>query len=233
MADQTSANRGIFEQFIEAISSVIPLLDNIKVSIAESTGRIPKASRQLHSVTEATESATVEILNVLDSMSQKVSKVEAGVVDVKRNQERQTEIAQKLSEMIAATGNEALLAGWEHFRQSADQSVPIAAIERFLGEIKDDSMNIAMALQVQDITSQQIAGARHMIESVRLELIRILEHFNGDWTKNPGPLPPANGKAEPPQHFDTDAQFSRSNVRQERADAIVNQWNGKDHAPDL
>ena len=233
MADETTANRGIFEEFIEAISGVIPLLDNIKISIAESTGRIPKASRQLHSVTEATESATVEILNVLDAMSQKITKVEAGVAEVKQSQHHQNEAARKLNEMIAETGIESLRTGWENFRKSTDQTESIAAIERFLGQIKQDSMNIAMALQVQDITSQQIAGATHMIESVRLELARILEHFNGDCTKNPGPLPPAGTKTEAPQHFDTDAQFSRSNARQETADAIVKQWNGRDHAAEL
>lgn len=233
MPDQKEGIKGIFEQFVEAISGVIPLLDNIKNTITESSGRIPKASRQLHSVSEATESATVEILNVLDSMSQKIGKVEAGVTAVKKNQEHQAEAARKVTELVASAGNPSLVRAWEIFQKSVIQAEAIAVIERFLTEIKEDSMNIAMALQVQDITSQQIAGATHMIESVRLELIRILDHFDGDWTnqsppqRSPAPDPPS------PQPFDTDAQFTNATVRQERADAIVKQWNGTDHAADL
>ena len=42
-------------------------------------------------------------------------------------------------------------------------------------------MNIAMALQVQDIASQQIASVAHTIESVEAQLVRALNRFeNGN-----------------------------------------------------
>ena len=53
-------------------AATIDLLDRIKGAIEESSNKIPKAAVQLSTVTQATEMATVEILNVLDTMSHKI-----------------------------------------------------------------------------------------------------------------------------------------------------------------
>ena len=166
---------GILGRFVLAVSGLIPSLESIKVKIEESSGKIPKASNQLTSVTAATESATMEILTVLDSMSQNVDEAEVGV---KTLRSLLPNAAPSVAEVMEA-------------------------ISQSLATTKEKSMNIAMALQVQDITSQQIAGVSHMIESVRQELTHILNEFDGTSSQSPVI------RLAQPKHFDNDAEFER------------------------
>jgi chemotaxis regulatin CheY-phosphate phosphatase CheZ len=197
--EQTTADaqEGFLAKLVEALTGLLPLLDNIKISIAESSGKIPKASSQLNSVTQATESATVEILNALDGMSQNLDKAESGIT--------------RLRGLLLNTG------------KSIDRETDsvLTEIAETLGKTKESSMGIAMALQVQDITSQQIAGVNHLIEDVRLELMNILGHLGTEGTGEH-----RAGKPRP-VHFDTDAKYSGAGERQEEADMIIQQWTSK------
>jgi chemotaxis regulatin CheY-phosphate phosphatase CheZ len=176
---------------VEVLFGIIPVLDQIKQSIERSTGAIPRVSSQLNNVTQATEMATVEILNVLDRMTGRIESAE-GALGALRN-------------------------------GSAKMDESLDAIGKALGDTRQDSMNIAMALQVQDITSQQIAGVSEMIENVRRQLLEAL-----------GPLAPGETKevAHEPSHvkaFDRDATFTQSGERQENADEIVKQFKQVNH----
>lgn len=197
-APRREYDNGLFVRFVEAVSSLVPALDNIKQSIEDSSGRIPKVSSQLSSVTEATESATVQILNVLDGLTQSVAQAEEGVNRLKSR----IEGANMLSGEVG-----------DEFQK----------IESAFTQTKESAMSIAMALQVQDITSQQIAGVKHMIESVRIELMKILEHFGSGKLDAAHLVEPSTG------HFDTNAQYAGSGERQEQADIIIKQWNSNSH----
>jgi len=181
---------------VEILIGLVPLLDRIKTSIEESTGTIPKASTQLSSVTQATEMATVEILNTLDRMTERIGSAEGGLVSMK-------------NDLGAA---------------AAPVQGKLQEIEKTLAETRQDAMNIAMALQVQDITSQQIAGVTHMIETVRQQLLSVLGQMDKDLEHAPSPGPEA-----PSGHFDSNAQFNRSTERQDDADAIIQQWQKVNH----
>ncbi|HTP12467.1 MAG TPA: hypothetical protein VMM37_02520, partial [Bacteroidota bacterium] len=74
----------VIQDFIEHVRGILPLLEGVKNSIAESSSRIPKASMQLSKVTEATESATVEILNVLESMTARISESQNDLEELTR-----------------------------------------------------------------------------------------------------------------------------------------------------
>ncbi len=143
----THQEAGAVESVVHALHKVIALLDRIKNAIEESSNKIPKASVHLNNVTQATEIATVEILNVLDSMSQKIEKAGCDVSAVG-------------GQVSSDKGREL-----------------IASIRNKLAEANADAMNITMALQVQDITAQKIAAANDLIESVREELMRELSYF--------------------------------------------------------
>ena len=198
VGSSSAPEEGLLGQFMGAIAGLLPALDNIKASIEESSGKIPKASTQLQNVTQATETATVEILNVLDGMSQRVEKAEVGL--------------QKVRSSIVDLPN-----------LNPEVIAEMDAIRTALNETRDSSMSIAMALQVQDITSQQIASVTHMIESVRVELIRLLNHFGA--VKNVE----AHVILSAPKHFDTDAKYTPSGERQEQADIIIQQWTSNGH----
>ncbi len=186
---------GLLSKFVYAVSGMLPALETIKTTIEDSSKKIPKVSTQLSNVTQATESATVEILNVLDTISQNVDAAEAGL--------------KTLGSLLP--------------NPATPVSEVMTSISRSLAATKEKSMSIAMALQVQDITSQQIAGVSHMIESVRTELIRILDQFGG------GPTAPSNVPVAQPMHFDTEAEYSASTQRQDQADIIIKQWTSEHH----
>jgi hypothetical protein len=224
--------RDTLDNFLKVVSGVIPLLDSVKESLEESTGSIPKASRQLDNVTKATETATVEILDLLEQMSARVtslgkeiSAVRAAAVEA---EPRLAAIDVLIAPMESASPD--LYGKWKEFRTAgAGMKLP-AGLEALCDAIGNDVMNIGMALQVQDITTQQIAGVSHMIESIRLSLADVLQNFNEG--EKP-PVPAARRKPEPVDangHFNGDAEYSRSPDRQEDADEIVERWKRGNHA---
>jgi hypothetical protein len=83
-----------------------------------------------------------------------------------------------------------------------------------------------MTLQVQDITSQQIAGVSHLIESVRQQLLNALGLLDQKGPEHP-PWPGA--KPADHTHFDANAVYTSSTERQDSADAIVKHWNKADN----
>ena len=48
-----------------------------------------------------------------------------------------------------------------------------------INKIKDDANNITLSLQVQDITSQQLAAVNHLIESVQAKLGKLVVNLEG------------------------------------------------------
>lgn len=185
---------GVVGKFVNAIATMIPALESIKATIEESSNAFPRVSHQLNSVTRATESATVQILDGLDSITQDVDAVQARL--------------KTLGSLLP------------------DPPAPVAdvlqSIARTLTTTKEKSMNIAMALQVQDITSQQIAGASHMLETVRLELVRLLGNFEDSAGLQ-------GSSRSVPGHFDTKAEYTNAADRQAQADLIINQWTSEHH----
>jgi chemotaxis regulatin CheY-phosphate phosphatase CheZ len=179
---------------LDMLFGVIPLLDRIKVSIEESSGAIPKASTQLSSVSQATETATVEILNTLDRMAGRIEAAETGLC--------------------------ALHAALDPGSPLQEQ---VGIIEKVLAETRQDSVAIAMALQVQDITSQQIAGVTQMIEAVRTQLLDVAGQLDREHKRQETPPPPPAG------HFDSNAQYTLTGERQHEADEIIQQWQKVKH----
>jgi chemotaxis regulatin CheY-phosphate phosphatase CheZ len=195
-ADTTmsTSHTGAVESVVIALHKVIDLLDRIKGAIEESSNKIPKAAVQLSTVTQATEMATVEILNVLDTMSHKIETVEAAVARMS----------------YGSVNGQADLA---------------KSVQDALAEVRQDTMNITMALQVQDITAQKIAAANHLIESVRLELMHELSYFEGSELRD-RLIPPVVTVPTAPAGvaFDKNASYLKSTETQERIDNVVRQW---------
>jgi chemotaxis regulatin CheY-phosphate phosphatase CheZ len=130
-----------------------------------------------------------------------------------------------LNTLAALRANDAelakLVALWKQREGEPKILSHIEAIRQCLSGARDTSMQITIALQVQDITSQQIAGVLHLIEEVRLRLARTLyqverqvEHIHN------------SGSTEKPikGSFDMNASYSISSDRQSSADEIIQQW---------
>ncbi len=222
--------RESLDKFLKVVSGVIPLLDAVKESLEESTGSIPKASRQLDNVTKATESATVEILDLLERMSARVDRLGTAIAGVRAaSGEGETRLA--AMDALVATLEQShpeVHACWNDFRKTPGFLSLPAGIDVEFDALRTDTMNIGMALQVQDITTQQIAGVSHMIESIRMKLTEVLQSFNDGEMASPPELA-MSGPPDPNGRFNGDAEYSRAPERQENADEIVESWKRGNH----
>jgi len=140
------------EEIFIFVGEIKPLLDEINHSIEENIRKMPKASHQISKVTEATENATTEIMDTLDGMTYKTNIMSSNL--------------QKIRQM--AVGGP--LPG-------SDLNVILDNCDSVLNSVQDDSNTIMMALQVQDITSQQLAAVNNLLQTIQGKLARILNHF--------------------------------------------------------
>ena len=191
---------GTTESVITALQKVIILLDRIKNAIEESSQKIPNASVQLNTVTQATELATVEILDVLDLMGTKIHILENGM---------------KEFDKIGISEKQVLL---------------LTGIKQTLSELKENTSNITVALQVQDITAQKIGAANHLIESVRKELLNELNYFETARQKTDDVRRKAKAEIEGPRAFDVNASYMKTLEHQSQIDKVVTAWQEKDQS---
>jgi chemotaxis regulatin CheY-phosphate phosphatase CheZ len=222
--------RDLLKEFARVVQDVIPLLDQMKSSIHESTQHIPTASKQLNSVTQATESATVEILNVLDSMTQRVTATETFLTELARRSATARALEIDITRMLERTATvhpaeiNPLRTLWAEYVGHATNDEELGKVRQLLAEVQNASVSIAMALQVQDITSQQISGVIHLIESVRTQLCNVMSNLN---RRGGGqPLVPVEELpvGDPAHAFNADAKYVHDPDRQEMADNIINEW---------
>lgn len=141
------------EEIFIFVNDIRPLLDEINLSIEENLKKMPTASKQLSKVTEATEMATTEIMDIVDGLVYKANLLQSNNI--------------KLQELYAVKSSDQNA----EFQQVFDNS------NNIIQSISDDSTNIMMSLQVQDITSQQIAAVNHLLETIQAKLSKILVKF--------------------------------------------------------
>jgi chemotaxis regulatin CheY-phosphate phosphatase CheZ len=192
--DKVLEDSGTTESVITALQKVITLLDRIKNAIEDSSSKIPNASVQLSTVTQATELATVEILDVLDQMGTKIHMVENGLKEFDES---------KISER---------------------QLLMLTGMRQTLSELKENTSNITVALQVQDITAQKIGAANHLIESVRRELLNELNYFETAKKKTDEARRHVVEDMADPKSFDVNASYMKTPEHQSKIDEVVLAW---------
>jgi chemotaxis regulatin CheY-phosphate phosphatase CheZ len=195
--EQNENIEGTTESVITALQKVITLLDRIKNAIEESSSKIPNASVQLNTVTQATELATVEILDVLDVMGTKIHILENGM-----NEFDQAGLSEK--QILMMTG-----------------------IKQTLAELQESTSNITVALQVQDITAQKIGAANHLIESVRKELLNELNYFETARQKTDDARRKVEVEIDGPKAFDVNASYMKTPEHQSKIDQVITAWQEK------
>lgn len=148
------------EEIFRFIEEISPLLDVINTSIEDNLSKMPKASIQLSKVSEATELATTEIMDTLDVL---VSK--------------SLTISKNLKSLNTFIDSTPTTEGAEVSPEQAKNY--IAESETLLNDIREDTNTIIMALQIQDITSQQLAAVNNLLETVQKRLSDMLGQFRG------------------------------------------------------
>jgi len=212
----------IIQNLMDFMKDTVPLLEDINSSLVESTSKIPKASDQINNISSATELATTEILDIVDSISIDMEKIEKSVKEVKLKEEAKLVIWEKIKSSIPADSST-----FELIKQfeELDSFLPLVPdMMDVFQKVKNDVYNITLSLQVQDITSQQLAAVNHLIESVRKSLASLMSHLDDSEIKSFD-----NFYSDLPKvgTFDPAAEYTKSSDKQDFADLIINDMNSK------
>ncbi len=224
------------EELFHFLEEIEPLLDEINTSIRESTDKVPAAKSKLETVTEATEVATTEILDLVDSVAFELKMMQKALTRKTEGLDAVREADERLLKLLnSELGDEHadLIEEVEriHRRKQPllDEAIDHADDEReAVDDVREKMTQITMSLQVQDITSQQIAAANHIIESLRDRMTRLVEHprmqlRNTDTPDKPDELDePSRSDADASDGtFDEHAQYDPSGDHQSVADELI------------
>ncbi len=212
----------IIQSLIDFMKETVPLLEDINTSIADTTNKIPRAKDQINNVSSQTELATTEILDVVDSISLDVEKVDKYFHEIKAKEDEKKKLWEELKKLIPSSQ-----AADEQIRQFESLDVfssTLPAVEEVFENIRNDVYKITLSLQVQDITSQQLAAVNHLIESVRMKLSSLIVHLDETDLNAIESV-----KLEMPENatFDPDAVYTKSTERQDAANELINSMNAK------
>jgi chromosome segregation ATPase len=214
----------VIQSLVDFMQDTVPLLENINHSIADSTSKIPKASNQISNVTNATELATTEILDLVDVISNTVVSIENTVKSIREKSKAQKEIINEIAKIASSDERIAALVASYHEQEEDDSSYD-EMIEKF-AKITMDAYNITLSLQVQDITSQQLAAVNHLIESVQDRLASLISDFDENEVKNlsdriSGAAQDSGIIAPDGATFDPNAAYDKDPTRQGFVDNVV------------
>ena len=211
----------IIQNLTEFMQEIVPLLEQINYSIADSANQMPKASNQINDVTTATELATTEILDLVDEITNGVSEIETSLTNLLEKQKERSELFNKLRDLVA--DNSAATNIVNQLEESNSVSEIISGIKEKSSKVSEDSYKITLSLQVQDITSQQLAAVNHLIESVNGRLQTLVEQINQSDLKSEF----ESLAIEVPESatYDPNAKYNHETDKQENADQIFDNSN--------
>ncbi len=163
----------VLDDIAAFVNEISPAIEDLKAVVDMAMTNIPKASDQLGRVTQATEQASTNILNVLDRMvatlDDVISAVAMGMVSSDLGA-AQKKLATVIKSLLEKMGNDddiiKLSEHWEAYLKTMRMSSHANNLEKLLKALQADCTEIMMALQVQDITQQHIGTAMGAIETV-------------------------------------------------------------------
>jgi chemotaxis regulatin CheY-phosphate phosphatase CheZ len=210
------------EDVIVFVKDIIPVVEELKSSVEMSSDKLPKASKQLDKVTMATELASTEILNLVEGIFRRIEIIRK---DILAREAQLATLREKASQLDDSRGGESRGATvsivadrWGEFRQALEECAEPTSVREALDGIQSDCTSIMIALQVQDITAQQIAAVNKLMESVDAGLNKMLRNFREEQqaAQTPGFDHP---RLDIP--FDTSAEYTGAEKRQEMADQLI------------
>lgn len=209
------------QKLVDFIHEMAPLLVHINNSIEESNAKIPKATDHIVDVTSATELATTEILDLIDAISSNTFELTDILTDVLTKESEIKEIVSELKELVSDNPKA------KELLDKLSEKLTIVdakdSITEILGKVQMDASNIAVALQVQDITTQQLSAVNHLILSVQKRLSSLMFELSEDEISHVD----KSGDIEVPTdtNFDMNASFHNRQSSQDDIDKMINESN--------
>lgn len=207
----------IIQSLIDFMKDTVPMLENINTSISDSASKIPKAQNQIHDVTSATELATIEIMDIVDVISGDITKIEEVIKVLISKEERKRELFAKLKVILGDNADGLRLL--DELDKESATSESLNQIFSIIQKTKSDAYNITVALQVQDITTQQLAAVNHLITSVQQRLSNLVHELDDSdlevKEKQQFVIPDE-------ETFNAEAKYDKDGSRQQLADQLIN-----------
>ena len=178
------------EELFKFVGDTTPLLEEVNKAIQENLDKMPNAaSKQLAKVTEATETATTEIMDTVDRITNELFNIISELETLKSIDEQRLENSVSMLRAVAdgiSAGKDLspLLTDINNFISRAttatsDEHIDIiSGIISRLTDIANEANTIIMALQIQDITAQQLAAVNHLLKNIQTRLSKIILHLN-------------------------------------------------------
>ncbi len=214
------------DELFHIYQDIVPLLEKINKSIEESSSNLPHASNELSKVTQATEVATIEILNTIEEMNCIINESSQLITKVSEKKARRKKLLDevlKLCKSLKSSNKGKLAESAESLVKQiiADESEEdlVKKVTGNTEKLSEYASDITISLQVQDITAQQLAAVNQLVESVHNRLHDLLQSLDENNVAPPPEL--ISGKA---QSFDPDATYFDSKNRQKFADSVQNSY---------
>ncbi|NWF90399.1 MAG: protein phosphatase CheZ [Ignavibacteriaceae bacterium] len=202
----------VIQSLVDFMRDTVPLLENINRSIADSTSKIPKAANHINDVTNATELATTEILDLVDNMNADVDRINKMLEELEKSEEQK----EAMFKILNSTLNEEQKKSLNELRKVTTNKPALVKLNELISKIKSDANNITLSLQVQDITSQQLAAVNHLIQSVQGRLSSlVLDLDEADINEHKNEEEQVQSST-----FDPNARYHKLTSHQEEADEI-------------
>ncbi|HTX99604.1 MAG TPA: hypothetical protein VMG09_06260 [Bacteroidota bacterium] len=230
--DALPQSEQFFRDILEFVRDIVPVIAELQISIEQTSEKLPTASRQLDNVTAANESASTQILDIVERMIRQIEVIQEWFRAFSRETggavPAMNDLVGRIRKNHADDPDSARLSAlWEQCTRALGTEQMLAAHVATLEGVKADCTSIMIALQVQDITAQQIAAVNKMMQSVDHGLNALLLHIRGEECGGAG-----TGYAH--HHvdivFDPAATYDTSTGRQQAADEIVTGLNNGKHS---
>lgn len=207
----------IIQSIIEFMEEMTPLLDTINSSISQSTSQMQKGTDRISDVTNATEMATTEILDLVDEIIDTLLNIQNSVKEAEENKTETDLLFDEIkTELEGSNKGKELI---ERLMKVKESRLNYQFIVEALTKVNDSANQITLALQVQDITSQQLASVNHLIESVHKRLNSLVSEIDDSEYK----IEDIGLMKEPERKtFDSDASFTKG-AKQDDVDSIINE----------
>src|SRR5690606_28518268 len=114
------------------------------------------------------ELATTEILDIVDVISNDISIIENELKMGLQKRKEAENLYNQINSLIS--DNKEAVKLFKKYHEMQDNTPVNQKLIDSCDKIKNDAYNITLSLQVQDITSQQLAAVNHLIESVQERL---------------------------------------------------------------
>lgn len=206
----------IIQNLVDFMQETVPLIETINQSILDSANKMPKAYYQINDVTHATEVATSEILDIVDTITLEISELEKTFTAETVDAERKNELVAYFNNYF--NNDKDAKAMFDELMTINNTDINYAQILNAIGKIKDDAYKITLSLQVQDITSQQLSAVNHLIESIQLKLSALIEDID---LANLKEAKLTKIKSNNNTSFDENASYIRKPEKQELADSLI------------